>query len=113
MCGRSRPTASDRTRSTSTSRDCGGSSSAHELASRPCGASGTGCCPRDAERMKTTVPLRPALRVAAAATLAVALCYVVIVAGILALVSTRLLHETDTRLKELLGQTRDVPVSQL
>jgi two-component system, OmpR family, sensor histidine kinase CiaH len=63
--------------------------------------------------MKTTVPLRPALRVAAAATLAVALCYVVIVAGILALVSTRLLHETDTRLKELLGQTRDVPVSQL
>ncbi len=62
--------------------------------------------------MKTTVPLRPALRVAAAATLAVALCYVVIVAGILALVSTRLLHETDSRLTELLSQARQVSAGE-
>ncbi|HEY0869010.1 MAG TPA: HAMP domain-containing sensor histidine kinase [Acidothermaceae bacterium] len=62
--------------------------------------------------MKTTVPLRPALRVAAAATLAVALCYIVIVAGILALVSNRLLHETDNRLTELLRQTRNVSVAE-
>jgi two-component system, OmpR family, sensor histidine kinase CiaH len=63
--------------------------------------------------MKATVPLRPALRVAAAATLAVALCYVVIVAGILTLVSNRLLHETDARLTELLGQARQVSVAEV
>ena len=63
--------------------------------------------------MKTTVPLRPALRVAAAATLALALCYAVIVAGILTLVSTKLLRETDSRLTELLGQARQASVAEL
>jgi signal transduction histidine kinase len=63
--------------------------------------------------MKATVPLRPALRVAGAATLAVALCYVLIVAGILTLVSMRLLRETDSRLTELLGQARQGSVAEL
>lgn len=63
--------------------------------------------------MKTSVPLRPALRVAAAATFAVALCYIVIVAGILTLVSNRLLHETDARLTELLGQARQDSVAEV
>jgi two-component system sensor histidine kinase CiaH len=48
--------------------------------------------------MKVAVPLRPALRVATAATLAVGLVYVVIVAGILTLVSKKLIRETDSRL---------------
>ncbi|MGH8891682.1 MAG: sensor histidine kinase [Acidothermaceae bacterium] len=47
--------------------------------------------------------LRPALRVATAATLAVAVIYIVMVAGILTLVSNKLVHETDARLIDRLS----------
>jgi two-component system sensor histidine kinase CiaH len=63
--------------------------------------------------MKTGVPLRPALRVATSATAAVALCYVLIVAGILMLASNKFLRETDGRLSDLLGEARQLPTAEL
>jgi len=52
--------------------------------------------------VKAGVPLRSALRVATAATVALAVIYVVVVVGILTLVSGRLLNEADGRLDEQL-----------
>ena len=59
--------------------------------------------------MKSAVPLRPALHVAAAATATVLVCYVLIVGAILHLVSSRLLHETEGRLATLLSESKTVP----
>jgi signal transduction histidine kinase len=61
--------------------------------------------------VKTAVPLRPALHVAAAATATVLLCYVLIVGAIVHLVSSRLLHETESRLGTLLSESKTVPNS--
>src|ERR1017187_5854178 len=63
--------------------------------------------------MKMSVPLRPALRVATAATAVVGLFYALIVIGILTLVSNRLLHETDDRLAEQLANARQLSPAQL
>lgn len=63
--------------------------------------------------MKTAVPIRPALRVALAATIAVAFCYFAIVAGIVVLVSNNLLHETTTRVAEQLSGAKSLTVSEL
>jgi signal transduction histidine kinase len=63
--------------------------------------------------VKAGIPLRPALRVATAATLAVAVVYVVIVAGILSLVSHKLTHETDTRLNDQLSHYRQLTALEL
>jgi two-component system, OmpR family, sensor histidine kinase CiaH len=63
--------------------------------------------------MKTSVPLRPALRVATAATAVVGLFYALIVIGILTLVSNRLLHETDGRVAEQLANARSLSPAQL
>ena len=63
--------------------------------------------------MKAGVPIRPALRVALAATVAVAVCYVAIVAGIVLLVSNNLLHETNARVAEQLSSARLLTVSDL
>jgi signal transduction histidine kinase len=59
--------------------------------------------------VKTALPLRPALHVAAAATATVLVCYVLIVGAILHLVSSRLLHETEERLATLLTESQTVP----
>jgi signal transduction histidine kinase len=63
--------------------------------------------------MKMSVPLRPALRVATAATAVVAIFYVLIVTGILTLVSTKLLHETDARVAQQLSNARQLTPAQL
>lgn len=63
--------------------------------------------------MKMAVPLRPALRVATAATAVVGLFYALIVVGILTLVSTRLLHETDGRIREELANAAQLSPTQL
>ena len=63
--------------------------------------------------MKLSVPLRPALRVATAATVVVGVFYALIVIGILTLVSSRLLHETDARLAEQLANARQLSPAQL
>jgi len=63
--------------------------------------------------VKSTVPLRPALRVALAATIAVAICYFAIVAGIVLLVSNNLVHETTTRVAEQLSTAQSLTVNQL
>jgi two-component system, OmpR family, sensor histidine kinase CiaH len=63
--------------------------------------------------MKTAVPLRPALRVATAATIAVAICYFAVVAGIVVLVSNNLLHETNTRVAEQLSSAQLLTVGEL
>ena len=63
--------------------------------------------------MKTSVPLRPALRVATAATAVVGLFYALIVVGILTLVSSRLLNETDDRVAEQLANARQLSPAQL
>jgi two-component system, OmpR family, sensor histidine kinase CiaH len=60
-----------------------------------------------------SVPLRPALRVATAATAVVGLFYALIVIGILTLVSTKLLHETDARVAEQLADARQLSPAQL
>ena len=56
--------------------------------------------------MKPAAPIRRALRVALAATLAVALCYFAIVAGIVLFVSKNLLHETSTHIAAQLGNAQ-------
>jgi signal transduction histidine kinase len=63
--------------------------------------------------MKMSVPLRPALRVATAATVVVGLFYALIVIGILTLVSNRLLQETDARIAEQLGNAKQLSPAQL
>jgi two-component system sensor histidine kinase CiaH len=63
--------------------------------------------------VKMSVPLRPALRVATAATAIVGLFYALIVVGILTLVSNRLLHETDERVAEQLANGRQLSPVQL
>jgi signal transduction histidine kinase len=63
--------------------------------------------------MKMSVPLRPALRVATAATAVVGLFYALIVIGILTIVSTKLLHETDGRVAEELANARQLSPAQL
>jgi len=63
--------------------------------------------------MKMSIPLRPALRVATAATAVVGLFYALIVVGILTLVSNRLLHETDGRIAEQLSNARQLSPAQL
>jgi two-component system sensor histidine kinase CiaH len=63
--------------------------------------------------MKTSIPLRPALRVATAATFVVGVFYALIVIGILTLVSNRLLHETDGRIAEQLGNAAQLSPGQL
>ncbi len=56
--------------------------------------------------MKPAAPIRRALRVALAATLAVALCYFAIVAGIVLFVSKNLLHETSTHIAAQLSNAQ-------
>jgi signal transduction histidine kinase len=63
--------------------------------------------------VKTAVPIRPALRVALAATIAVAICYFAIVAGIVLRVSNNLVHETTTRVAEQLSNAKSLTVSEL
>jgi signal transduction histidine kinase len=63
--------------------------------------------------VKTAVPLRPALRVATAATVAVAICYVVIVAAMVVLVSNKLLQETSKRVAEQLSSAQPLSASEL
>jgi signal transduction histidine kinase len=63
--------------------------------------------------MKISIPLRPALRVATAATAVVGLFYALIVVGILTLVSNRLLHETDDRISEQLANAAQLSPAQL
>src|SRR5471030_2086067 len=63
--------------------------------------------------MKLSVPLRPALRVATAATAVVGLFYALIVVGILTIVSNRLLHETDGRIAEQLANAQQLSPAQL
>lgn len=63
--------------------------------------------------MKTAVPIRPALRVALAATVAVGVCYFAIVAGIVLLVSNNLLHETTTRVTDQLNSAQSLSVGEL
>ncbi len=59
------------------------------------------------------VPLRRALRVATAATVAVGVVYLVIVAGIITLVSSRLVGSTDNRLTNELANSRTLSLEQL
>jgi hypothetical protein len=75
--------------------------------------SDTGSCRHETLAMKMSVPLRPALRVATAATAVVALLYALIVTIILTLVSTRLLHETDSRVADQLDNARQLSPAQL
>lgn len=63
--------------------------------------------------MKMSVPLRPALRVATAATAVVGLFYALIVIGILTIVSAKLLHETDERVAQELADARQLSPAQL
>jgi len=56
--------------------------------------------------MKAAAPTRRALRVALAATLAVAICYFATVAGIVFFVSNNLLHETSTHVAAQLSNTQ-------
>ena len=63
--------------------------------------------------MKSAVPIRPALRVALAATIAVAIGYLAIVAAIVLLVSNNLVHETTARVAEQLSGAQSLTVSQL
>src|SRR5665213_3489207 len=112
MFGRWKPTASDRTRSTSIWPDCAPSLSAPTPVWRRCVASAIGSCRREPP-VKMSIPLRPALRVATAATAVVALFYALIVVGILTLVSNRLLHETDGRIGDQLANARQLSPAQL
>jgi signal transduction histidine kinase len=59
------------------------------------------------------IPLRPALRVAAAATIAVGVAYLLIVAGIITLVSHRLVAETDKRMAASLAGSQTLSLAQL
>ena len=63
--------------------------------------------------MKMSVPLRPALRVATTATAVVGLFYALLVVGILTLVSSKLLHETDSRVAQQLAGARELSPAQL
>ncbi len=63
--------------------------------------------------MKVSVPLRPALRVATIATAVVGLFYALVVVGILTLVSSKLLHETDERVADQLANARQLSPAQL
>jgi two-component system, OmpR family, sensor histidine kinase CiaH len=63
--------------------------------------------------MKIAGALRPALRVAGAATLAVAILYVVLVVGLVTLMSQKLTRETDARLAERLATARQLPATAL
>lgn len=56
--------------------------------------------------MKPAAPIRRALRVALAATLAVAVCYFAIVAGIVLFVSKNLLHETSAHIATQLSNAQ-------
>jgi signal transduction histidine kinase len=66
-----------------------------------------------AATMKVAAPIRRALRVALAATIAVAICYFAIVAGIVLLVSNNLLHETNTHIAEQLSSAQFLTESGL
>jgi len=63
--------------------------------------------------VKPAIPIRPALRVALAATLGVAIAYFAIVAGIVVLVSNNLLHETNVRVAEQLSNAKLISLSEL
>ena len=63
--------------------------------------------------MKPAAPIRRALRVALAATLAVALCYFAIVAGIVLFVSRNLLHETSTHIAAQLSNAQLLTAGEL
>ena len=63
--------------------------------------------------MKVSVPLRPALRVATIATAVVGLFYALVVVGILTIVSSKLLHETDERVADQLVDARQLSPAQL
>jgi len=63
--------------------------------------------------MKAAAPIRRALRVALAATLAVAICYFAIVAGIVLLVSRNLLHETRAHVAAQLANAQLLNASAL
>jgi signal transduction histidine kinase len=63
--------------------------------------------------MKAAAPTRRALRVALAATVAVAICYFAIVAGIVLFVSKNLLHETSTHIAAQLSNAQLLTGSEL
>src|SRR5450432_159519 len=102
-----------RTPLTFTSRGCGPICQALVLGLKPCEESATDCCHREVAPVKSAVPIRPALRVALAATIAVAIGYLAIVAAIVLLVSNNLVHETTARVAEQLSGAQSLTVSQL
>jgi signal transduction histidine kinase len=65
------------------------------------------------DSMRVALAGRRALRVAVAATVTVAVIYVLLVAGIVTLVSNRLTHEVDSRLVAQLARARARPITEM